>query len=206
MICVEELSPSSSDVVIFTLCQECEEVYCRRCLEEWLNKYERSCPRCKRADKRILRRSTPIACGLQRLKELMKKSSAEVEPPMVAPEPGELRKLAEKMVDPSFKRKRQEEDREEESLALAMKLVEDEKLEEERDEEFARILQRKEEEERRREQEREAKDVEFARALAAKIQRDSQRPVERPSTRRSTQSPLLSMFQKKKKIRSTSPV
>lgn len=204
MICVEELSPSSSDVVVFTLCRECEEVYCRRCLEEWLNKYERTCPRCKRADERILRRSKPIGCGRERLVQMMEKTSAEVvKAPVVAPEPGELRRLAEAMIDPAFKRKREDEDRDEESLALAKKLAEDELREEQKDEEFARKLQEKEVEERRRQEEREAKDAEFARTLAAQSSSDLEaRTAQQKRPRRSSPSPLLSMFHKNKKVKS----
>ena len=68
VFCKEEFADNPDlEPVVYAPCKQCDVLYCRPCLEEYLSKYESHCSVCKTKVK-VRRSVTMIACGKERRK------------------------------------------------------------------------------------------------------------------------------------------
>mmetsp|Transcript_23084 Transcript_23084/g.60009 ORF Transcript_23084/g.60009 Transcript_23084/m.60009 type:complete len:324 (-) Transcript_23084:9-980(-) len=112
VFCKEEFADNPDlEPVVYAPCKQCDVLYCRPCLEEYLSKYESQCSVCKTKVK-VRRSVTMIACGKERRKAHDRRAADSQRSDgvrHVAPIEGEL---LEQAVDPAFllQRRRADDD------------------------------------------------------------------------------------------------
>jgi hypothetical protein len=114
VFCKEEFADNPDlEPVVYAPCQQCDVLYCRPCLEEYLSKYESQCSVCKTKVK-VRRSITMIADGEERRIAHDRRAASEASQQSdavrrVAPVAGEL---LEQAVDPAFllQRRRADDD------------------------------------------------------------------------------------------------
>ena len=114
VFCKEEFADNPDlEPVVYAPCQQCDVLYCRPCLEEYLSKYESQCSVCKTKVK-VRRSITMIADGEERRRAHDRRAASEASQASdavrrVAPVAGEL---LEQAVDPAFllQRRRADDD------------------------------------------------------------------------------------------------
>ena len=112
VFCKEEFADNPElEPVVYAPCQQCDVLYCRPCLEEYLSKYESQCSVCKTKVK-VRRSITMIADGEERRRAHDRRAASEASQASdavrrVAPVAGEL---LEQAVDPAFLLQRRQAD------------------------------------------------------------------------------------------------
>ena len=112
VFCKEEFADNPDlEPVVYAPCQQCDVLYCRPCLEEYLSKYESQCSVCKTKVK-VRRSITMIADGEERRRAHDRRAAQESSQASdavrrVAPVAGEL---LEQAVDPAFLLQRRQAD------------------------------------------------------------------------------------------------
>ena len=112
VFCKEEFADNPDlEPVVYAPCQQCDVLYCRPCLEEYLSKYESQCSVCKTKVK-VRRSITMIADGEERRRAHDRRAANEASQASdavrrVAPVAGEL---LEQAVDPAFLLQRRQAD------------------------------------------------------------------------------------------------
>ena len=112
VFCKEEFADNPElEPVVYAPCQQCDVLYCRPCLEEYLSKYESQCSVCKTKVK-VRRSITMIADGEERRRAHDRRAAQESSQASdavrrVAPVAGEL---LEQAVDPAFLLQRRQAD------------------------------------------------------------------------------------------------
>ena len=112
VFCKEEFADNPElEPVVYAPCQQCDVLYCRPCLEEYLSKYESQCSVCKTKVK-VRRSITMIADGEERRRAHDRRAANEASQASdavrrVAPVAGEL---LEQAVDPAFLLQRRQAD------------------------------------------------------------------------------------------------
>ena len=112
VFCKEEFADNPDlEPVVYAPCQQCDVLYCRPCLEEYLSKYESQCSVCKTKVK-VRRSITMIADGEERRRAHDRRAASEASQASdavrrVAPVAGEL---LEQAVDPAFLLQRRQAD------------------------------------------------------------------------------------------------
>ena len=110
VFCKEEFADNPDlEPVVYAPCKQCDVLYCRPCLEEYLSKYESQCSVCKTKVK-VRRSVTMIACGKERRKAHDRRAADSQRSDgvrHVAPVAGEL---LEQAVDPAFLLQRRQAD------------------------------------------------------------------------------------------------
>ena len=110
VFCKEEFADNPDlEPVVYAPCQQCDVLYCRPCLTEYLAKYESQCSVCKTKVK-VRRSVTMIACGKERRKAHDRRAADSQRSDgvrHVAPVAGEL---LEQAVDPAFLLQRRQAD------------------------------------------------------------------------------------------------
>ncbi|CAH0379748.1 unnamed protein product [Pelagomonas calceolata] len=112
VFCKEEFADNPDlEPVVYAPCQQCDVLYCRPCLEEYVSKYESQCSVCKTKVK-VRRSITMIADGEERRRAHDRRAANEASQVSdtvrrVAPVAGEL---LEQAVDPAFLLQRRQAD------------------------------------------------------------------------------------------------
>ena len=112
VFCKEEFADNPElEPVVYAPCQQCDVLYCRPCLTEYLAKYESQCSVCKTKVK-VRRSITMIADGEERRRAHDRRAAQESSQASdavrrVAPVAGEL---LEQAVDPAFLLQRRQAD------------------------------------------------------------------------------------------------
>ena len=110
VFCKEEFADNPElEPVVYAPCKQCDVLYCRPCLEEYLSKYESQCSVCKTKVK-VRRSVTMIADGAERRKAHDRRAADSQRSDgvrHVAPVAGEL---LEQAVDPAFLLQRRQAD------------------------------------------------------------------------------------------------
>ena len=110
VFCKEEFADNPDlEPVVYAPCKQCDVLYCRPCLEEYLSKYESQCSVCKTKVK-VRRSVTMIADGAERRKAHDRRAADSQRSDgvrHVAPVAGEL---LEQAVDPAFLLQRRQAD------------------------------------------------------------------------------------------------
>ena len=110
VFCKEEFADNPElEPVVYAPCKQCDVLYCRPCLEEYLSKYESQCSVCKTKVK-VRRSVTMIACGKERRRAHDRRAADSQRSDgvrHVAPVAGEL---LEQAVDPAFLLQRRQAD------------------------------------------------------------------------------------------------
>ena len=112
VFCKEEFADNPDlEPVVYAPCQQCDVLYCRPCLEEYISKYESQCSVCKTKVK-VRRSITMIADGEERRRAHDRRAASEASQQSdavrrVAPVAGEL---LEQAVDPAFLLQRRQAD------------------------------------------------------------------------------------------------
>ena len=187
--------------VIFVPCKNCEAVYCKECLETNYNVGNDTCIVC-RTKVRFTRQTKIWRCGKARFAALRSRAGPAVQAQRIAPNRGELAEIASQNVDPTFLHKRQLEDDDAKSRALAEQMQRDDQLQhadqghaapvtvcQDIDAETELLIRELQEEEQRQIDENK-RQIEADRLLAEKLGNEEQHPVvaeevpQRPKRRR----------------------